>query len=324
MALLTYTLIWTLDFAPCLTCWNEPLPTVHWNFMRKIVGRELLKLQVLTPLQPVPRPDYFVKWVHNRANSYKLENTVTVTTGPHVDKDFVVSIWDHLLVLFFLHWLTPKSTDNSHIATALEVFIEQGSAGTESSWRAFVAVRKGSEQEKSERVQVDFEVESGEHKKCVRITFDNHMEISGRKYFWENAHLPVSFRDVSNWDVGDNGKSRCKLFTLRSWIDYATYEEFPNRDRILELLEQHKVENVNDGPSKSKSEKAGKSSVPNPLNGAKISRTQEHESPGIEDKKQGRSSLSMGNNPRSPHTPSSVFGILLAVLIFMVFVEMIP
>ncbi|KAM7218002.1 hypothetical protein V8F06_006685 [Rhypophila decipiens] len=293
MALLTYTLIWTLDFAPCFARLNEPPPAVDWSFMRKIVGQELLKLQVFTPLQPVTRPEYFVKWRLDFSH-WETENTVTVTTGSHVEKDFVVSIWDHLLVLFFLHWLAPKSTDNSHIATALEVFIEQGSARTESSWRAFVAVRKGSEQERSERVQVDFEVGSEEHKK-VR-----------RKYKWDKPHSHLSFRDVSNWDLDDDGVSRCKLFTLRSWIEYVTYEEFPNRHHILELLEQHKMENVDDGPLKSKSEQTAKSSVPNPLNGAKISRTQEHESPGIEDKKHRRSSMSMGNNPRSPYTPSSV------------------
>ncbi|KAM7183370.1 hypothetical protein V8F33_013641 [Rhypophila sp. PSN 637] len=196
---------------------------------------------------------------------------------------------------------------------------------------AAVVVRKVSERDRSEHVLVDFEVKTEEKTKIAHTEYLNGFDDDNR-YPFNEEHMEsikdMSFRDVSDWEIeeGDYG-GPCRTFTLYSWIEYSTYEEFPNRDRLLQLLEHAKALEVDDGlPGSKKGDSvvlAG-SSVSNWLDQTKPSSATGNEYgsfPDTEDGALGGSSHLLKSHLRSQYTPSSVFGVLLFVFILMVVVE---
>ena len=147
--------------------------------------------------------------------------------------DFNVSIWEHLLACEFLIWLFPSQSpgvDIGFFGKLAESLLERNAVS--STMHASVQVHYPDGEIHSVEVHVEVDTD-GEKKK---------IELQGHYKRDQNPLLigppKLRFRDTSEWEVEDSGQ-RYKEFSFRSWIEYCTYQELPNKDNILRLLDRN-------------------------------------------------------------------------------------
>lgn len=315
MALVTFALLGTDSLATGTPEKPHRAPGLDWSLVGSLLHQGFLNPNFLTPLQPYPfhYPRYFEIQAGFRTQPFPGYGDVE----RYRDTDFNVSVWEHLLVEFFLSWLIPSSgTKTPDLGTMLRVFLEHGAGG--SAFCIYVEVMK-TETGFVKDVYVEFEAQAEGEKKLASIRYFNR----DMGTLLRNGYTPNSFRDVEGWDLV--GVARCKRFTLRSWVEYCTYEELPNKDHILGLLDRPSWKLIRDIPANSgeldppsisgdsDNQSDGPLGSPSDNGGGANSRQRGTNENGTvlttQNSKQGDSSFPVGNQVKANHTPSSVFGM---------------
>ncbi|KAM7183315.1 hypothetical protein V8F20_012664 [Naviculisporaceae sp. PSN 640] len=317
MALLTYALVWTETvMRHPWSASEEPPP--DWEFIGSLLEQGFIRPNTPTLLQPYVWPPYFLGSIW-----WKIRSSAKATgdVNQHGNEAFNVSIWEHLLMMFFLGWLAPTRLEPSYLGAMLQVFLEHGAEN--SALCAHVDIIGGDE-EFVKRLTVRFEVETEDETKsdCVSYSNESPFEELYRAELRDRPIGAIGFRDVSGWDFEEieGRKTFNKTFTLRSWVEYCTDEELPNKDRILYILDQTTTRTAVESSLDVKDDDArGLSSSCNDcpkdarrtVDGADDRQTMAQENNSLsssENLKPGGPLFLTASQVRGAHTPSSVFG----------------
>jgi len=296
MAILGYSLLCCgkYDMSPGHDfTWLQP----DWNTTNSLLEQGVIDPMSRSELQP----HVWVSCAESSGMSLEREDIGLLQSRNAYD--FNVSIWEHLLACEFLIWLFPSQSpgvDIGFFGKLAESLLERNAIN--STMKASVQIPYRDSAVQSVEVHVEVDSIHGEKKK---------FELRG--FYWRDHPNPLlgppklRFRDTSEWEVKDNGR-RYKGFSFRSWIEYFTYEELPNKDNILRLLDRNAgvVTNAEEVHTVSLKEAVKEGTTNSPISASegkfRVSRSKDGE---VESVPGSISSIAT----RASYSPSSIFGM---------------